>query len=167
MTVGVGTHSSTRVRTAVYLTDAIMGTFETILARFGLSPMYLKMHWSNIEDGLVTWITEGSLKSVQLECGDPDNPHAVFQVPLDYTTTGDGDIAFVTSQARITRAMAKFSTIPRGVDYRIVVEHHGSHTPVDGWTSTTTADTSNLAKYSLGSVASGPDARATLNYFGR
>lgn len=167
MSIAVGTHTDIRVRTAVHLTDAIIGTFENILAHLGLSSSYLTSNWTTIEKGLKTWIAESSLKEVSLECGDLDDPEAVFDVPLSYTMTGSGDIEFVTSQARLTRALAKLSTVPAGTKYRIVVSHHGTHTPVDGWEKTTAADTSGLSSYRLGSVASGPGASASIIYRGR
>ena len=65
----VGVQTETRVRTAVHLTDAIMGTFSHILAHLGLRSAYLNEHWTTIEVGLKTWIAEGSLEAVRLECG--------------------------------------------------------------------------------------------------
>jgi hypothetical protein len=163
----VGVQTETRVRTAVHLTDAIMGTFEHILAHLGLRSTYLNDHWVTIEAGLKTWIIEGSLAEVRLECGDRDRPEAVFSVPLSYNVSGAGDITFVTSQARMTRALAKLQSVPAGTSYRVVVTYEGRHTPVAGWKSTNLASTNGMNSYSLGGLASGPDASARLTAFSR
>ncbi len=167
MSVSTGTHSNTRTRTAVHLADAIMGTFAHILGHFGLSSSYLDRHWTTIEAGLITWIAEGSLTEVRLECGNSANADAVFRVPLTYTFTGSGDITFVTSQARVTRALAKLTAVPAGSDYRVVVGFNGPRTPVNGWSSTSFADTSGMSSYALGGLASGPDAAASLTSYSR
>lgn len=167
MSTAVGTHAATHVRTAVHLADAIMGTFEHILAHLGLSSQYLDRNWAVIESGLTTWIAEGSLADVRLECGAPSDPDAVFNVPLSYKISGAGDITFVTSQARLTRALAKLESVPRGASYRVVVTYRGSPSTVDGWSSTTAADTSGMGSYALGGLASGPDASASMTYFSR
>jgi hypothetical protein len=167
MTTALRTHVATNVRTAVHLSDAILGTFEHILAHLGLASTYLDRHWKTIETGLITWISEGSLADARLECGDPADPEAVFTVPLSYKVSGAGDISFVTSQARITRALAKCESVPSGTLYRVVVSHIGNYTPVDGWSLATAADTSGLSSYALGGLASGPDASAALNYYSR
>jgi hypothetical protein len=163
----VGVQTETRVRTAVHLTDAIMGTFEHILAHLGLMADYLNRHWETIEAGLKTWIIEGSLAEVRLECGSCDDPEAVFAVPLSYNVSGTGDVTFVTSQVRMTRALAKLESVPAGTSYRVVVRHEGSYTPLDGWKATTLATTSGMSSYSLGGLASGPDASARLSTFSR
>ncbi|HEX8205118.1 MAG TPA: hypothetical protein VF587_03565 [Solirubrobacteraceae bacterium] len=167
MSTGVGTHAGTNVRTAVHLTDAIMGTFQDILAHLGLGVGYLNRHWAVIEEGLTTWIAEGSLEDVRLECGDPSNADAVFRVPLSYRVSGAGDITFVTSQARLARALAKYESLPVGTAYRVVVSHRWTPSHVDGWSDTTAADTSGMSSYHLGGVGSGPDASASLTYHAR
>jgi hypothetical protein len=167
MSVSTGTHVETNVRTAVHLTDVIMGTFEHILAHLGLGSGYLSRHWRTIECGLRTWIAEGSLDDVRLECGDSEAPDAVFQVPISYRINGDGDIAFVTSQARLTRALAKLESVRRGSAYRVVVTFDGGHTHVDGWSPTSSAVTNGMKSYVFGSLGAGPDASASLTYFSR
>jgi hypothetical protein len=163
----VGVQTETRVRTAVHLTDAIMGTFSHILAHLGLRSAYLNEHWTTIEVGLKTWIAEGSLEAVRLECGARARPDAVFEIPISYKITGSGDITFVTSQTRITRSLAKLQSVPSGSSYRVVVEHTGAHTQIDGWKPTSLADISGMSSYSLGGVASGPDASARLTALSR
>lgn len=167
MSVTTGTYVETKTRTAVYLTDVIMGTFENILAHLSFGSAYLTRHWNTIERGLITWIAEGSLEDVRLECGDPSDPEAVFKVPLGYQVSGDGDITFVTSQARVARALAKLESVPAGTRYRVVVSFRGAHTEVDGWESTTAVSTDGMRSYALGSLGAGPDASASLTYFSR
>ena len=167
MSTSVGTYTSTHTQTATHLSDAILGNFSAVLASLGLGDSYLARNWEVIEDGLITWIEEGTLADVRLEIGSPSNPHAVFDVPITYRTTGEGNREFVTSQARLARAMAKFESVPAGSSYRVVVSHRGLRTDVPGWTSTTAADTSGLTSYRLGSLAGGPDASAAMSYLTR
>ena len=167
MSTSVGTYASTYTQTATHLSDAILGTFSAVLASLGLGDSYLARNWAVIEDGLTTWIEEGSLADVRLEIGSRSDPHAVLDVPIAYRTTGEGNREFVTSQARIARAMAKFESVPAGSEYRVVVSHRGQHAAVSGWTSTTAADTSRLTSYRLGSLAGGPDASAAMTYQSR
>jgi hypothetical protein len=91
----------------------------------------------------------------------------VFNVPLSYKVSGAGDITFITSQARLTRALAKLESVPPGTSYRVVVTYRGSHSTVDGWSLTSAADTSRMGSYALGGLASGPDASASMIYFSR
>ncbi len=167
MSTSVRTRTTTRTQTATHLSDAILGSFSSILARLGLSDSYLARHWATIENGLTMWIEEGSLDEARLEIGSPTDPDATFDVPIEYRYTGEGNIEFVTSQARLARAMAKFTAVPAGAEYRVVVTHRCQHTEVTGWSETTAADTSGLSGYRLGSLASGPDASASMTYFSR
>jgi hypothetical protein len=136
MSTSVGTRTATHTQTATHLSDAILGSFSTILARLGLSDFYLARHWATIENGLTTWIEEGSLDAARLEIGSPTDPDAVFDVPIEYRYTGEGNIEFVTSQARLARAMAKLAAVPAGAEYRVVVTHCCQHSEVSGWSET-------------------------------
>jgi hypothetical protein len=169
MTTGIHTNitTATRAQTAVHVTGAVMDTFQNVLASLGLSSRYLDRHWDTIETGLKAWIDEGSLEHVQLECGDARDPDAVFLIPLSYRTAGNGDLAFVTSHARVVRALAKLESVPAGTDYRVVVKTKSWAKELDGWSSTTAADTSGLSSYELGGVAGAPHASASLTYFHR
>ena len=167
MSTSVGTRTTTRTQTATHLSDAILGSFSSILARLGLSDSYLARHWSTIENGLTTWIEEGSLDEARLEIGSPTDPDAVFNVPIEYRYTGEGNIEFVTSQARLARAMAKLTAVPARTEYRVVVTHRCQHTEVSGWSETTAANTSGLSAYRLGGLAAGPDASASMTYLSR
>ncbi len=161
------TSTSTRTQTAVHLTDVITGAFSSIVATLGLSSGYLHSHWDAIERGLIAWIEEGSLKDVSLEFGDPADPDAIFEIPLEYRFTGVGNVDFVASRARLARLLAKVEAVPPGTAYRVVASHNGSHSPVDGWSATTAASRAGLSAYNLGSLGSGPDARASMNYLSR
>jgi hypothetical protein len=158
---------STRTQTAVHLTDVITGAFSAIIATLGISRNNLDQNWDAIERGLMTWIDEGSLKDVCLEFGDRDDPEAIFEIPVEYRFTGVGNVDFVASRARLVRLTAKIEKVPAGTSYRVVVTHHGSYTPITGWSSTNSANRSGLSSYNLGSLGSGPDARASMNYLTR
>jgi hypothetical protein len=167
MSIGTATRIATRTQTAVHLTDLVLGAFSHIVAQLGLSSAYLDRHWTVIEDGLKTWIDEGMLEWVRLEVGSKSNPSDVFNVPITYTTSGSGDISFVTSQARIARALAKFDPQTSGSSYRVAVKTSPGATEVDGWESTTAADLSGMASYALGGLGGGPGASASLSHYSR
>lgn len=159
--------TSSRTRTAVHLTDAITGGFAFIISHLGLSVSYLETHWDVIERGLMTWIAEGSLADVYLEFGDAADPIAVFEVPIEYNSAGQAKEEYVANRVRLARLATKIQQIPAGTPYRVVVSHNGSHTGVDGWSSTKLADRSGLATQNLGTLGSGPDAAASLLYHSR
>lgn len=156
--------TSSRTRTAVHLTDAITGGFAFIISHLGLSTSYMDCNWTAIEGGLMTWIDEGSLAGVYLEFGSPADPVAVFEVPIEYRFTDQANEEYVANRVRLARLAAKIQRVPIGTSYRVVVSHNGSHTDVDGWSSTTLADRSRLRSHNLGTLGSGPDAVASLIY---
>jgi hypothetical protein len=161
------TSTSVRTQTAVHLTDIITGAFSAIIATLRLSRETLDAHWDTIEQGLMIWIEEGSLEDVCLEFGDPNAPEAIFEIPIEYRFTGVGNVEFVASRARLVRLTAKIEEVPHGTSYRVIANHQGSHTAVPGWFATDAANRSGLSSYNLGSLGSGPNASASLNYLTR
>lgn len=159
--------TSVRTRTAVHLTDAITGAFSFIVAHLGLSASHLAGTWDAIERGLMTWIEEGTLDEVSIEFGDPDDPIAVFDIPLQYRFTGTANEEYVANRARLARLAAKIDRVPTGTAYRVVVTHNGLHADITGWSVTTRADRSGLTSHNLGTLGSGPEASASLNYLTR
>lgn len=159
--------TSVRTQTAVHLTDLITGAFSAIIATLRASRRTLDTHWETIERGLMIWIEEGSLETVALEFGSPDAPEAIFEIPIEYRFTGHGNVEFVASRARLLRLTAKIDAVPAGTSYRMIVTHTGAYSEVPGWYATNAADRSGLSGYNLGSLGSGPTARASLNYLSK
>lgn len=159
--------TAVRTRTAVHLTDVITGAFSLVVAHLGLSASYLAGNWGTIEQGLMMWIEEGTLDEVSLEFGDPADPIAVFDIPLQYRFTGTANEEYVANRARLARLAAKIERVPAGTAYRVVVSHNGLHANVPGWSATTRADRSGLTSHNLGTLGSGPEASASLNYLTR
>jgi len=159
--------TTVRTRTAVHLTDVITGAFSLIVAHLGLSTSYLTGNWEAIERGLMTWIEEGTLNGVSLEFGDPAKPIAVYDIPLQYRFSGTAEEEYVANRARLARLAAKIVKVPAGTVYRVVVSHNGPHAHVGGWGVTTRADRSGLTSHNLGTLGSGPEATASLNYLAR
>jgi hypothetical protein len=159
--------TSVRTRTAVHLTDAITGAFSFIVSYLGLEISYLHDDWKALELGLMIWIDEGTLKQVCLEFGDPAEPIAIFDIPLQYRFTGTANEEYVANRTRLARLAAKIQKIPAGTPYRVVVMHNGPHADVVGWGQTTLADRSGLASHNLGTLGAGPNACASLRYLSR
>jgi hypothetical protein len=167
MSTATRTSVATRVETAVFLTDVITGAFSAIIATLGLSSSYLDASWDVIERGLTAWIAEGSLETVHLEFGPSDRPLARFEIPLDYSYSGEGNAEFVTNRARLARLMAKIEYLPAGTNYRVVVSYNGPHSSVTGWSHTTLSSGEGMSSYSLGGLGRGPGAAASLRYLSR
>jgi hypothetical protein len=71
----------TRVHTAVHLTDVILGTIGDILADLGVVTSGFTRDWEMNERAIKTWIMEGSLAQVILECHQPSKTIAGHRVP--------------------------------------------------------------------------------------
>lgn len=164
--VGTRTVAHTRIETAVFLSDTIMGAFIEIVAALGLSHAYLTSQWTLIENALKQWIEEGSLDEVVLECGPSDQPYSVFEIPVRYSY-GTGEVEYVANKARLARYMAKLDSVPAGATYRVVASHNGTRTPMPGWSSTSRASTDGMSSFSVGSLGRAPDASISGRYLTR
>jgi hypothetical protein len=159
----VSTYTYTRVHTATYLSGVVIGAFGDILSSLGLSPT--SVNWEETEVAVIQWITEGSLREIQLIVERPDGlPEMTFEVPMRYTVTAAGDAQFVSYQASLARYLAKLRSLPRGCTYRLLAYYNGPHTSMPGWGPASGVSTDGMTSRSLGMIGAGPEATASLRY---
>lgn len=164
MSTAASTRTHTRTRTATYLADVIMGAVGDILGVFGIDASLLWRDWDQDESAISGWIDEGSLNEVILECHRPDGTVApVFEFPISYDVTGQGDARFVDSRAALARYRAKICISPLGHDVpALFCTFNDPRTPQPGWSPGSPASTERLRSTSFGSLAEAPHARTNL-----
>jgi hypothetical protein len=159
------TRTVTRTHTATYLADVIMGAIGDILADLSIDLTTLYRDWTQDENAFQAWILEGSLKEVVLECHQPAGiVSPVIEFPVVYRTDGSGNAEFTASRARLARFRAKIDRVPVGTTYRLFCTFSGAHTPQPGWSPGTRASTDGLRSINYGTLASAPDATASMRY---
>jgi len=156
----------TRTHTATHLADVILGSIADILGTLGIDPTRVFADWDTDQRAMAAWIEEGSLASVALECHQPGGTVApIFEFPVSYTGTGEGDRKFTADRAALAKYLAKLQIVPRGTVYRIFCTYNGYHSDQQGWGPGTMASVSGMRSYSFGTLAAGPHANASLRYF--
>lgn len=160
------TYTTTRVHTATWLTDVIMGTLNGLLADLGIDATRLASNWERDEKAIKAWILEESLEKVVLECHQPGGGVSpVFEFEVAYNSyTGVGEVQFMADQLRIARFRAKLERVPYGTRYALICTFRKARTPQDGWGPATLASTAGLRSTSLGTIGSGPYGSATMRY---
>ncbi len=159
----VSTYTYTRVHTATYLSGVVIGAFGDILSSLGLSPT--GVNWEETEAAIIQWITEGSLREIQLVVERPNGTaEMTFEIPIRYTATASGDTQFISHQASLARYLAKLSALPRGCTYRLLAYHNGVPTAMPGWGPAHGVSTDGMSSRSLGMIGAGPEATASLRY---
>ncbi len=159
----VGVYATTRTHTAVHLADVIMSSVGDILATLGINASSFYRDWSQDVTAISSWIAEGTLKSVALECHCPDGTvRPIFEFDVSYTSGGFGDRKFTSDNASLLRYMAKIKSVPAGTRYRLFCTFNSSwHSDQTGWSPGSRASTSGLRSRTVGTLAGGPDATAT------
>ena len=156
----------TRTHTATHLADVILGSIADILGTLGIDATRVFADWDTDQRAISAWIEEGSLASVALECHQPGGAVApIFEFPVSYSGTGEGDRKFTADRAALARYLAKLQTVPTGTVYRLFCNYNGSHSNQAGWGPGTRASLSGMRSYSFGTLAAGPHASAGLRYF--
>ena len=156
----------TRTHTATHLADVILGSVADILGTLGIDATRVFADWDTDQRAISAWIAEGSLASVALECHQPDGSIApIFEFPVSYVGTGEGDRKFTADRAALARFLAKLQSVPRGTVYRIFCSYNGSHSDQQGWGPGSRASVSGMRSYSFGTLAAGPHGSAGLRYF--
>ena len=156
----------TRTHTATHLADVILGSIADILGTLGIDATRVFADWDTDQRAISAWIEEGTLASVALECHQPGGAVApVFEFPVSYVGTGEGDRKFTADRAALARYLAKLQTVPTGTVYRLFCNYNGSHSNQAGWGPATRASLSGMRSYSFGTLAAGPHASAGLRYF--
>ncbi len=159
------TTAYTRTNTAVYLTDVVMGGIADILGQLRIDLTTLYRDWTQDESAIRTWIEEGSLNEVVLQCHQPNGTVApIIEFPVSYQASGVGDAAFTADRASLARYRAKLSSVPAGTTYNIVCTFLKSRTTMPGWTPTTRASTAGLQSMRFGTLGSAPHASVDLRY---
>ena len=162
----VSTSTYTRTHTATHLADVILGSIADILATLGIDATRIFADWDTDQKAISAWIAEGSLACVALECHRPDGSVApIFEFPVSYVGTGEGDRKFTADRAALARYLAKLQTVPSGTVYRIFCSYLGSHSSQTGWSPGSRASVDGMRSYSFGTLAAGPHANTTLRYF--
>jgi hypothetical protein len=162
----VSTPTYTRTHTATHLADVILGSVADILGTLGIDATRIFADWDTDQRAISAWIAEGSLASVALECHQPNGTVSpVFEFPVSYVGTGEGDRKFTADRAALARYLAKLQTVPSGTVYRIFCTYNGSRSNQVGWEPGTRASLSGMRSYSFGTLAAGPHASAGLRYF--
>jgi hypothetical protein len=156
----------TRTHTATHLADVILGSIADILGTLGIDATRVFADWDTDQHAISAWIEEGSLASVALECHQPGGAVApIFEFPVSYAGTGEGDRKFTADRAALARYLAKLQSVPGGTVYRLFCSYNGSHSDQTGWSPGTRASLSGMRSYSFGTLAAGPHASAGLRYF--
>jgi hypothetical protein len=162
----VSTPTYTRTHTATHLADVILGSVADILGTLGIDATRVFADWDANQRAISAWIAEASLASVALECHQPNGAVSpIFEFPVSYVGTGEGDRKFTADRAALARYLAKLQTVPSGTVYRIFCSHNGPHSDQAGWVPAARASRSGMRSYSFGTLAAGPHASAGLRYF--
>lgn len=166
MTTSVSTY--TRVQTATHLADVVLGSIADILATLGVDATRVFADWDTDQKAIAAWITEGSLSTVILECHQPNGTVSpIFEFPVAYGVTGEGDRKFTADRAALARYLAKLKTVPTGTVYRIFCTFTGAHSAQQGWNAGSRASVAGMRSYSFGTLAAGPHASTGLRYFNK
>lgn len=165
MALSTSTQIITRAHTAVHLTSAIEGAIAEILGHLGISARTLLSEWGvEYEPAIQAWIKEGSLDKVVLECTRPGGTvDPIFEFPIDYLA--DGGASLSHRHVALARQWVKLNRVPSGTSYRIICSYNGTHTPQSRWSPTTRTSTASLQSVTLGTLAAGPYARASVRYY--
>lgn len=167
MSTSTTTRTTTRIHTATHLINAVVGAIAEILAHLEVSARSLLAEWdTQYEPALRTWIYEGSLATIALECHRPDGTtEPIFEFPIQYTP--DGSASLSHRHVALARHWLKIGRVPAGTTYRIICSFNGWRSEQPGWTSTSRVSTSGMRSVSLGTLAAGPHAAASARYFTR
>ena len=162
------TATYTRTYTATHLADVILGSIADILETLGIDVTRLFADWETDQRAISSWIKEGSLRCVALECHQPNGTVSpIMEFPVSYTGTGEGDRQFTADRASLARYLAKLQSVPRGTTYRLFCSFHRPHSDQPGWGPGLRSSTSGMQSHSFGTLAAGPHASAGLRYLRR
>jgi hypothetical protein len=162
------THAYTRTHTATHLTEVILGTIGDILSDLGISLAWFHRRWEQDETAIKAWIEEGSLTHVVLECHQPSGAvDPMIEFPVSYIASGNGDVQFTASRARLARFRAKLDRVPAGTTYQLFCTFNGRHSEQPGWGAGNRASTAGLRSITFGTLGTAPDATAGMRYLHR
>ncbi len=160
------TSTYTRTHTATHLADVIMGSIADILGTLRIDATRLFADWDTDHLAIRKWIEEGSLKSVTLECHQPDGSvNPILEFPVAYTNGGEGDRQFTADRAALARYLAKLQSVPNGTRFQLFCSFNGPHSSQPGWGPGTRTSVDGMQSYSFGTLAAGPHANTSLRYY--
>lgn len=159
------THLITRAHTATHLTNAIAGAIADILGHLDIDTTRILTRWPHDYDPAIqAWINEGSLTAVIVECHRPDrSTHPVFEFPISYHTDGSANLNH--RHVALARQWTKLNRVPTGTTVDIICTYRGPHSPQPGWGPTHRASTDGLRARTLGTLAAGPYAEASIRCY--
>ena len=166
MSTATTTHLVTRAHTATHLSNAIFSAIAEVLTHLGIAAKPLIDNWyTSYDPALRAWIQEGSLASVVVECHRPTGGvEPVLEFPITYTT---GSAQLSHRHVALARQWAKLTQVPGGTTFSVICQYNGYHTPQPGWGPTTRATTAGMRSVTLGTLAGGPGASASVRYLTR
>lgn len=161
----VSSYAVVRAYTATHLSNAIAGAITEILTQLGISALTLANSWDrSYGPAIRDWIEEGSLAVVIVECRRPDGAvKPIFEFPVEYTS--DGDAGFSHRHLALARHWVKFDRAPAGTTFVISCVHHFTPADLHGWGWSTRASTAGLRSVTLGTLAAGPHAAASVRAY--
>lgn len=163
----VSAYTIVRSHTATHLSNAIAGAITEILTQLGISALTLASNWDqSYGPAIRAWIEEGALGVVIVECHRPGGDvEPIFEFPVEYTS--DGSAGFSHRHLALARHWAKFSRVPAGTTFVIRCGYRFPPTDLHGWTWGTRASTAGLRGVTLGTLAAGPHAAASIRAYTR
>jgi hypothetical protein len=167
MSTSTSTYIITRSHTAIHLTNAIEGAIAEILSHLGLpgAARAIVGEWDRqYEPAVRAWIEEGSLDRVVLECHHPSGRiEPVLEFPIDYSS--DGSASLSHRHVALARQWVKLSTVPASTTVKVICQYNGWHSPQPGWEPAQRASTKRMRSVTLGTLAAGPHASASIRYY--
>jgi hypothetical protein len=165
MTTATSTYTVTRSHTATHLSNAICGAIVEILSTLGMSASSLANRWGAVyEPAIRAWIIEGTLAAIVVQCHQPGGAVApILEFPIEYSNDGSGSLSH--RHIALARLWAKLSPVPTGTTFKVICTYQGLPSDQHGWESTTRASTAGLVPNSLGTLAGGPHATASVRYY--
>lgn len=162
------TSTYTIVQTATHLADVILGSIVDILGTLGIDPTRLFGDWEQDQAAISAWIRERSLNCVVLECHQPSGiVSPIFEFPVVYRATGEGDRNFTADRATFARYLAKLKSVSPRTEFRLFCSFSTEHSSQPGWGPGTRSSTTGMRSYGYGTLAGAPHASASLRYFTR
>ncbi|MBF4592011.1 hypothetical protein [Curtobacterium sp. VKM Ac-1395] len=160
------TTTYTRTQTATHLADVLMSTVAEILIILGIDTTRYFNQLATDQRAIQAWITEGSLKALNVECVSPAGDLiAKFEFTVSYAPANAGATAFTTTQKQAARYTAKVAAMPPGTTYRLVCTFNSARTPQPGWDPATLASTAHLSGRTIGTLASAPHASTSTRIY--
>jgi hypothetical protein len=163
----------------IYVANEVMRVFFTILDQRGLSNSKLNSQKGVITNGLFTWITTRHLKAAFLEIYHPNDLNKAIErwdLGFVYEEPRENDSKFYEDKTsnqfktyieKISEVTAKLDSLPKGTEYRVVVNLEPGAPVVEGWQPTTLKDISHLEKLHIGEMIDVGLINVGMEYWGR